>query len=137
VEKILTVKSTTDNLGQVREFVIANSAGSGLSDEAVDKIVLAVDEACTNIIKHAYNNSPEGEIIIKFLLNNKQLAISLLDFGTNFDSKTVPIPDIKKYYNQHKVGGLGVYLMRKLMDEVVYDNSSKGKNKVTLIKYLA
>jgi len=137
IEKELKVKSTTDNLERIREFIKAVSAQSGFSDDVIDKISLAVDEACTNIIKHAYKNSPNGDIVINAKLFDNKLTVSITDFGLDFNPDTVPVPDIKKYYQQHKVGGLGIYLMKKLMDEVKYNPSVDNKNQVVLVKYLS
>lgn len=137
IEKELKVKSTTDNLEQIRAFIKSVSAQSGFSDDVIDKIALAVDEACTNIIKHAYKNSPNGDIVINAKLLDDKLTVSITDFGLDFNPEAVPVPDIKKYYQQHKVGGLGIYLMRKLMDEVKYNPSVDNKNQVVLVKYLS
>ena len=135
-KKELKVKSTTDNLEIIRGFTKSAAELSGFSDEIVDKITLAVDEACTNIIKHAYKYSPEGDIIINIKSINGKFIISITDYGKDFDPSSVPEPDIQRYYQQHKVGGLGIYLMKKLMDEVNYNVSTK-KNQVVLVKYLA
>jgi serine/threonine-protein kinase RsbW len=137
IEKELKVKSTTDNLERIREFIKSVSAQSGFSDDVIDKISLAVDEACTNIIKHAYKNSPNGDIVINAKLFDNKLTVSITDFGLDFNPDAVPVPDIKKYYQQHKVGGLGIYLMKKLMDEVKYNPSVDNKNQVVLVKYLS
>jgi serine/threonine-protein kinase RsbW len=136
IEKELKVKSATENLGQIREFTRSVAAQSGFSDESVDKIALAVDEACTNIIKHAYKYSHEGDIVINIKVADNKLTVSITDFGLDFDPSLVPVPDIKKYYRQHKVGGLGIYLIKKLMDEVKYNPAVGNKNQVVLIKYL-
>jgi serine/threonine-protein kinase RsbW len=136
IEKELRVKSSTENLVLIRDFTKSTASNSGFSEEAVDKIALAVDEACTNIIKHAYKNSPEGDIVINIKVDSNKLTVSITDFGLDFDPSLVPIPDIKKYYQQHKIGGLGIYLIKKLMDEVKYNPSVDNKNQVVLVKYL-
>lgn len=136
IEKELRVKSATENLGQIRDFTKSVAAQSGFSEESIDKIAMAVDEACTNIIKHAYKYSPEGDIVINIKVADNKLTVSITDFGLDFDPSLVPVPDIKKYYQQHKVGGLGMYLIRKLMDEVKYNPAVGNKNQVVLIKYL-
>jgi serine/threonine-protein kinase RsbW len=136
IEKELRVKSTTENLGQIRDFTRSVAVQSGFSEESVDKIALAVDEACTNIIKHAYKYSPEGDIVINIKVADNKLIVSITDFGLDFDPNLVPVPDIKKYYQQHKVGGLGIYLIKKLMDEVKYNPAVDNKNQVVLVKYL-
>jgi len=64
IERELVIKSSTDNLAVVREFIETSALESGFSEKVVKKISLAVDEACTNIIKHAYNYSPDNDIVI-------------------------------------------------------------------------
>jgi serine/threonine-protein kinase RsbW len=135
--KELKVRSRTDNLSVIRDFISSNALEAGISTEAVDNIMLAVDEACTNIIKHAYKSYPEGEIIIKIKYDNKKFTILIIDYGKTFDPTSVPKPDLKKYYHEHKVGGLGIYLMRTLMDDVEYTTVPGKYNQVLLSKNIS
>ena len=135
-ERKLTVKSRTDNLAVIREFISGTAKEVGFSGETIENIILAVDEACTNIIKHAYKSVPDGEIEIKINYRNKKLTIEILDFGNSFDPEKVPEPDLQKYYNLHKVGGLGMYLMKALMDDVEYISIPGKYNQVLLSKNL-
>ena len=135
--KELKVKSKTDNLSVIRDFISSNAYKAGISTEAVDNIMLAVDEACTNIIKHAYKSYPEGVIIIKINYDIKKFTISIIDYGKTFDPTSVPKPDLKKYYHEHKVGGLGMYLMRTLMDDVKYTTVPGKYNQVLLSKNIS
>lgn len=135
-EKELLVKSTTDNLATIRDFVKSAANQSGFSEDSTGKIILAVDEACTNIIKHAYKYSPEGNILIKVKFNDPKFSISITDDGSHFDPNKVPEPDLREYYKQKRVGGLGMFLIKKLMDEVNYSTLSGNKNQVILVKYL-
>ncbi len=135
-EKRLTVKSKTENLAEIREFISSSAKEFGFTKEAIENIILAVDEACTNIIKHAYKSFPDGEIKIKLKYSNRKLTIEILDHGASFDPERVPEPDLQKYYNQHRVGGLGMYLMRTLMDDVKYISVPGKYNQVLLSKNL-
>lgn len=135
-EKELLVKSTTDNLAGIRDFIKSAADQSGFSEDTTGKIILAVDEACTNIIKHAYKNSPEGNIFIKIKFNDPKFSISITDEGSHFDPTRVPEPNLREYYKEKRVGGLGVFLIKKLMDEVNYSTLTGNKNQVILVKYL-
>jgi len=137
INKELTVKSTTNNLAIIREFVENIARESGFSKEIVSKISLAVDEACTNVIKHAYKFSPDREIKILTQFNDSKLTIRITDSGDKFDPNLIPEPNLKEYHKQKKVGGLGMFLMKKLMDEVQYHTLSGNQNQVVLVKYLA
>jgi serine/threonine-protein kinase RsbW len=129
------ILSRTDNLLEVREFVGEEARAFGFSDEDAANIVLAVDEACTNIIKHAYQYATDKEIEVSVVPKNRSFEIRIFDNGRSFDPGTIRQPDLKEHIGHRKRGGLGVYLMKKLMDKVEY-NFHKGKrNEVRLIKY--
>ncbi len=136
LKKEITIQSSTDYLSQVRDFTKSMASDSGFSDDAVGKIVLAVDEACTNIIKHAYRYSPDGKILISVNFYNNKLTITLTDSGSHFNASKIPEPDIAEYAKQRKIGGLGMFLMKKLMDEVDYNNLKDDRNQVVMVKYL-
>lgn len=137
LNKQLKIKSKTENLSGVRAFTENFAYQVGFSEDIINKIVLAVDEACTNIIKHAYKNSPDGDIIISISFFDNKLSISIIDNGKHFDPDKIPDPDIKEYYRQKKSGGLGMFLIKKLMDEVKYSTTTGNLNQVTLVKYLS
>jgi len=130
----LKVKSRTENLSEIRDFVSGNARAADIPEVTVENIILAVDEACTNIIKHAYNLSPEGEIIIKIDYDEEKFMVTIIDYGKSFEPDRVPLPDLQKYYREHRVGGLGMYLMKSLMDDVEYISIPGKYNQVLLSK---
>ena len=135
-EKEIIVKSRTDNLSDIRDFVYTSASEAGILTDVIENIILAVDEACTNIIKHAYKSYPEGEITIKIKYSDKKFTILIIDHGAPFKPETIPDPDLQKYYLQHRIGGLGMYLMKSLMDEVKYVSVPGKYNQVMLSKNL-
>lgn len=130
----LIVKSRTENLSLIRDFISSKASDAGLTKEDIENIMLAVDEACTNIIRHAYKSFPDGEILIKLEYDSDKLHISIIDHGTTFNPDTVPDPDLQKYYRNGRVGGLGMYLMKTLMDDVKYISVPGKYNEVLLSK---
>lgn len=136
IKKKLVVSSRTENLSDIRDFVSENAKNAGLKQKEIDDLILAVDEACTNIIKHAYKSFPDGEILIEIEYNSKKFTIKLIDYGTSFDPEVIPDPDLQKYYRQRRVGGLGLYLMKTLMDDVQYVSVPGKYNQVLLSKNL-
>lgn len=131
----LSVEASTEHLSKVREFVAAHAQNSGLKAKQIDEIKLAVDEAYTNIIKHAYKNSPQKKVNIEIGSDSNKLWISLIDEGKSFDPATYSEPDIMQRIKQKKRGGMGVYLIKKLMDQVQY--SRKGRiNEIRMVKNL-
>lgn len=135
-EKVLIVNSTTENLSKVREFTRKAAEECKFSEDTIEKIVLAVDEACTNIIKHAYNYSPDGIINLSINVHDDKFIVTIIDNGNHFNPELVPEPNIQEYYKQKKIGGLGMYLMKKLMDEVKYSTLDDNRNQVILVKYI-
>ncbi len=131
-----TIPSRTDNLLEVRDFVSDAAKQFGFSDEDIANIVLAVDEACTNIIKHAYQYAPDKEISVSIVRNNGTFEVRIKDNGKNFDPNVLRPPDLKQNLSHHRRGGLGVYLMKKLMDKVEYHFTEGKSNEVSLVKYL-
>jgi len=137
--KELIVLSSTENLAVIRKFIQSAANQFGISEDDTGKILLSVDEACTNIIRHAYKNNPKGKIKIQLLINKSfdTLKIIIEDNGVHFNPKTIPEPDLTEYLHQKKVGGLGMFLMKKIMDKVSYKTLSDGKNKLLMIKKLS
>lgn len=133
----MKVKSSTENLGAIREFVEEKALQSGIDKSVIDKIVLAVDEASTNIIKHAYNYDASTEFIIRVFISKKEFKVLLIDHGKSFDPNQVADPDMPTYLKQHRVGGLGLHLMRHLMDKVEYHNLEGNGNQLILTKKIA
>lgn len=132
----IKIDSKTEHLVAVREFVSGAAQQFGFQDEEVSKIALAVDEACTNIIKHAYKYDPSKTITVTVKGSNGTFQISIIDNGKQFDPGKVPSPDMKEYLSHYRRGGLGIYLMKSLMDKVEYDIRPGQKNEVRLIKYM-
>ena len=110
-EKELLIKSRTENLTAVRDFISSVVKEVNIPQDITGDVVLAVDEACTNIIKHAYKFLPDGDINIKIKYSPKKIIVEITDHGTPFSPDTVPTPDLKKYFEEKRVGGLGMYLM--------------------------
>ena len=130
----LVIKSRTENLSEIRDFISSAAVDAGFSKETTDNIILAVDEACTNIIKHAYQYLPDGEIILTLKTAKDTFTIEITDHGKSFEPGLIPNPDLKKYLDQRRVGGLGMYLMKTLMDEVKYKSVPGKFNMVSLSK---
>lgn len=129
-------KSKAENLVEIRKFTEDFLVVNGVSLDDIEKIILAIDEACTNKIKHAYKNNPSKEIIIKLELSNNLFTAQIVDFGIPFEPDKVPLPDIDHNYKSSKKGGYGIFLMKKLMDEVNYEFLDSGENILTLKKFV-
>jgi len=102
----------------VRDFVRDQAAAGGFGDESVYSLQLAIVEAVTNVIVHAYEGELGHPIWLDVELDEAGMTVVLRDQGRSFDLKTFPDPDLKRHLTDHIRGGLGVFLMRKLMDEL-------------------
>jgi anti-sigma regulatory factor (Ser/Thr protein kinase) len=125
-----------DNLDEIREIVAEAARQVGFSDKEIYAIQLAADEASSNIIEHAYAGVKGGKLEIDISISDKKLKIIMRDHGKPFDPASVPEPNVKADLSERKIGGLGMYLMRKLMDEVSYESSPETGNILTMIKRL-
>lgn len=132
----LSVASVTENLETIREFVGRLARETGFDEDSAMQIELAVDEASTNVIKHAYRYNPAHTVDIVVEINSEKMEIVISDRGRGFDINKVPAPDIAKKIAAAKPGGLGIHLMRSLMDEVHFSINPKKQNEVKLVKYL-
>ena len=121
-------------LDEIRDFVAETAREGGFNEKEIYSIQLAADEAASNIIEHAYEGIPNGELEITCEMQRGLLTIVLRDHGKPFDPTTVRPPDLKADLSERQIGGLGIYLMRKLMDEVRYESVPNGGNTLTLTK---
>jgi serine/threonine-protein kinase RsbW len=97
---------------------------------------LAVDEACSNVIEHAYGGEGHGDIECTCRVNNDGLTVIIRDYGCPFDPSLVPEPDAYPSLEDDTCtgGGLGLYFMRQLMDEVHFEFAPDTGNVVTMVK---
>jgi serine/threonine-protein kinase RsbW len=121
-------------LDEIREFVGGIARAGGFSDKDVYNIQLATDEAASNVIEHAYENQPDGILEMSCGMKGDTITIILIDRGESFDPSEIPLPDLKADLSERKIGGLGIFLMRKLMDEVHYEPKPDKSNVLTMIK---
>jgi len=132
----LKIAGRLDNLEKIRNFISGIADGMGFSKDDINKIELAIDEASTNVIKHAYGKQVQGDIDIAVKSSKDKLTIIVTDQGKSFNHKAIELPDMDKYIEELRVGGLGIYLMKTLMDEVSYKAGPGSKNTVTMVKFL-
>ncbi len=132
----LQVPSTTENLAMIREFAAHVGAQAGLDESAVSRLELAVDEACANVIEHAYGSDTTQEVTVRAIFDEETLQIIVEDTGRGFDPTRVPAEDLRTLVAERRTGGLGMQLMRSLMDEVHYEIVPGQKNQLRMVKRL-
>ena len=133
---MLQVPSSTENLALIREFVSSTAQQAGLSAKEAAGLELAVDEACANVIEHAYGHDVSKEVIVRARLSDETLSIDIEDTGNGFDPETVNQEELEQLISKRKTGGLGMRLMKTLMDEVRYEIEPGKKNALHMVKRL-
>ncbi len=121
----MEIAADENNLSEVRDFIADICLRAGFSKRETNNTKLAMDEACTNIIKHAYGDAG-GDIRIDVQAEPGKVEINVFDRGTPFDWSGIEDPDLEQYVEIGKKGGLGIFLMNRLMDELDYHASEAG-----------
>lgn len=137
VKEELKVPADMQYLGQLRDFVIRIGRKYGFDDKVISSLKLATDEAATNIIRHSYRDLPSGKkgmITMRAIIKTNSLVIVLIDQGKTFDPRNAKAPNMKEYVKIGKKGGLGIFMLQKLMDEIDYHVTTEG-NELRLTKY--
>ena len=127
----LSLPSHPRFLSVIRMAVYQVAKEMQFDKKEVKNIVLAIDEACTNVIKYAYRNKYNQKMILTAEDKGERLEVSIRDFGKKAKPGSLRHRPLKKV----RPGGLGIFLIRKTMDEVDYDTSSKIGTTLHLIKY--
>ena len=123
-----------ESLAAIAEFAGRAAKAAGFDAQTIYAVQLAVDEACSNIIEHAYGREDVGEIQCTCQVDPSGLRLVLHDHGRPFNPASVPDPDLASQLEGRRVGGLGLYLIHKIMDEVQFEFDTSG-NTLTLTKH--
>lgn len=132
----MTITNETKNLSLVRQAVGEVLEHTPFSREDRNKIILAVDEAVANVVEHAYERTT-GDIFLSFEVDAERLEIVIRDNGRKFqpEVQNLPTPNIHDHIKKGLKGGLGMFLMRKIMDEVRYSLDSTYVNELVMVKF--
>ncbi|MGB3903698.1 MAG: ATP-binding protein [Anaerolineae bacterium] len=123
-----------DSLAAIGEYVTRAAEAAGLDARSVQGVELAVDEACSNIIEHAYGGEGRGDIEVTYRIDGDGLTVLLRDYGQPFDPDRVPEPDLQAPLEDRDAGGLGLHFIRQLMDEVRFEFTAGSGNVLTMVK---
>lgn len=129
----ISIEAVTENLLKIRRFITQRAIEHGLPEPLTADLILAVDEACTNIIRHAYKNKPQKALHLEIGFEEKEVRIKITDKGKSFDPAAYTAPDVMQKIKNKQRGGLGIYLIRSLMDQVHY-SSEDGTNEIIMTK---
>jgi len=115
----LTVQGELRELDKVRAFLKQNLAGLDLNEEDTYKVELSLVEMCSNIMRYAYPGE-RGEIVVSAWYEEGRFYLEVRDSGVPFDPRQVKRPTLEEMINREQMGGLGIFLARKLMDGFLY-----------------
>ena len=122
---ILQLPSRTEFLAVVRDVSRGWAMVAGFGEKDADQIALAVDEAATNVIEHAYEGAGNRTVELRYEDRGEDLRVEVLDDGRPIDPKTMPRLDLDRYVSERRKGGLGVHLMSQIMDSVTFRRSAR------------
>lgn len=129
----LTIPSQTRYLNLVTGLAKRASMVAGMDDATASKVSIAVDEAVTNVILHAYHGASEHWVEIELCFAVKALEIHIWHTGDGLAENEITLPDPREYIKHPRKGGLGLLLMSRFMDEVHFDESG-GRSECRMIK---
>jgi serine/threonine-protein kinase RsbW len=132
--KTITVPGRYKNLVKIADLVRQAAQEAGLDDIGIYAVETAVEEACANIIEHAYGGEGRGEIVCSCSVEDAGLVVQLRDHGRPFHPDEVPTPDVHAPLKKRRPHGLGVFIMRKWMDEVHFEFNPETGNLLTMVK---
>jgi serine/threonine-protein kinase RsbW len=127
----ITIKSNIETVAHARHWAAHHAETADFDKNAVFAIELAVGEAVTNIIRHAYQNQPGHKIHLSLTIDEEKFSLCIRDFGRKFDPANHPPPNL----DTPREGGYGIYLMKEVMDEVTYNTSPAQGTRLNLVKY--
>jgi serine/threonine-protein kinase RsbW len=125
------------SLASIGQFVRSEASQAGFDETAIYQVEMAVDEACSNIIEHAYGGEGKGEIDCTCKLDETGLVVVLKDTGAHFDPDKVTRPNVNSSLEERESHGLGLFFIREWMDQVHFEISPNGGNTLTLVKLRA
>ena len=132
----LRMKALLKNVPRALECVTEWAQKAGFGEQGVYEIQLAVDEACANVVDHAYQGSDTGEIEVSCLLDGQALTIRVRDWGKGFDLASVADPDLTAPLEKRSLGGLGLFLVKQMMDHVEFTSDPDQGNELIMRKRL-
>lgn len=132
----LRVQAILENVPRAMSCARAAAQQTGFGQSAIYQIELVVDEACANVIQHAYAGTEPGDMEVACYLDGRRFLIQVRDWGRSFDPRTVPEPDVEAPLEERSLGGLGLFLIREFMDEVDFSFDPDKGNVLTMVKRL-
>lgn len=134
MEHRLNIACQTSALSELRTFLQQALIGVSLTEIEKHQVTLAVEEVCANLIIHSHGCNPQDHIQLEIIDSEQKLIFEISDQGKAFNILTYEAPDLQKVMVEKRKGGLGIILVKKIMDEIEFE-STDGTNTCRLIKW--
>jgi len=131
----VTISTDITAIPGVTASIGARMREHGFEEDEILDVQLAAEEAIANIIAHGYRDAP-GEIVVRCTATDEMVEVGIEDSAPPFDPLSLPEPEITSCIEDRSIGGLGIYLIRKLMDGIEY-RYEDGKNILVMVKWKA
>jgi serine/threonine-protein kinase RsbW len=135
-ESVLKLEAVLPNVPRAIDFVSEMALKAGFSAQGLNEIQIAVDEACANVVHHAYGGMEHGDMEIACRQDGQRFIIHLRDWGKSFEPEEIGDPDVCAPLEDRTLGGLGLFLIRQYMDEVHFAFDLDQGNELTMAKKL-
>ncbi len=120
--------SKNSELTKVREFVYSKANIAFSNFDKINKLVMAVDEACSNLIHHTFNFNENEKICIGTYIEEPNFVVEIKDKGIPFNPMKLDTVDMDEYLKEFKSGGLGVHIIKLVTDEIEYVEKNEERN---------
>ncbi len=138
IDEEMIAPCDTRHLASIRAMVKDAATRCFSEPMMAGKITLAVDEAVANVMEHAYEGVEPGDVKVSVTSDGSKFCVTVADQGVHFDPSSISNPDIKQHVQQGKRNGLGIFLIRQIMDEINYTFvQSKAHNELRMVKYIS
>jgi serine/threonine-protein kinase RsbW len=134
-EKI-NLKSNLVNLSEARDFIARKAREAGASETDITKIEISCDEWSANVIEHALGQDTQRDFSIECICRDNRFMVVFENDGARFNPIEQEEVNLDDHYNEEKERGLGIYIMKEMMDEIHYQYLDNRTNKLTLVKHL-
>ncbi len=133
---VMGVPSSTQNLALIRDFVSSIGSQVGFDENEAARLALAVDEACANVIEHAYGAEDTHAVTVRVIVDQEMITFEIVDTGRGFDPSQSQSLPVEELIRQRRSGGLGLRLIKTIMDDVQYRIIPGEKNELRMVKRL-
>ncbi len=132
----ITQLAVLENISTFRGFIEQACNHMSLDENVTFAFKFVADEACTNIMTHGYRESDPGPITLTFERDKEKAKLTIYDEGVSFNPENAIEADIESDWDKRRVGGLGLFMIREMMDEINYESDNETGNYLLLSKYL-